>query len=492
MKYSIYLNNLPSILNLLKPDDVVFIKDGTYTNIVININVIGENNKRILIRAENFNKVFINGQSSMIFITGKYITFGNFVFNQGKQIVISGEGNRFTNNIVKMNGQGPLISVYRMKNRIDHNIFSDFANDGVWLEIKRDNNQEDYNLIDHNIFRNRKPGNGNGFETIRIGLSSSSLSNSKTMIVKNLFENCNGELEIISVKSCENIIYKNIIHKSLGTITLRHGNRNIVANNLIDQFFVKETGGIRIIGNNHIIFKNMLKNINGDDTTKSAISINNGIKNDDLRGYVQVTDTKIIENVMINNKFDITLGVKKGSGEPLLPENNIISNNIIFKKSFDPIYSFSSQGYINTTFVGNKYFGYNMGKNFDKNSKLFQPNFQIDNYINNIKEFGTDERIGILDDVYPELTELNIDLMKFYDFTKNKILIDIKNTKQQMNLPTSNIVTIPPLPDEFPILPQSNELTNYENNNFYNKSSILDCNLLIFGIFSFIVFFKNI
>ena len=59
-------------------------------------------------------------------------------------------------------------------------------------------------------------------------------------IMNNLFENCNGEIEMISVKSSENIIYQNTITNCKATITLRHGQGSIIAKNKFLQSNMKK------------------------------------------------------------------------------------------------------------------------------------------------------------------------------------------------------------------------------------------------------------
>ena len=51
------------------------------------------------------------------------------------------------------------------------------------------------------------------------------------MVINNQFINCNGEIEVVSNKSGQNIYYANYMENSEGTITLRHGNGCIVYKN---------------------------------------------------------------------------------------------------------------------------------------------------------------------------------------------------------------------------------------------------------------------
>ena len=85
--------------------------------------------------------------------------------------------------------------------------------------------------IDHNHFGHRPPLRRNGGETIRVGNSWSSMSSSGTLVERNLFDRCDGELEIISSKSSDNVYRQNTLRACAGMLTLRHGNRCLVADN---------------------------------------------------------------------------------------------------------------------------------------------------------------------------------------------------------------------------------------------------------------------
>jgi poly(beta-D-mannuronate) lyase len=211
--YILDFNQLKDIQPELIEGDTVLIKDGTYPDLSLTINNKALLNKRITIKSENFGKVILTGNCK-INIIGNYITFGDFIFKDGgikNSVEIKGLGNRITNcDFSFNNSDGPIIAIHSKNNRIDHCIFHDFTKAGVWVEVIR-TSINDYVLIDHNIFRNRSLGIGNGFETIRIGTSGNSLSDSNSIIYNNLFENCDGELEAISNKSSGNIIYKNTL-----------------------------------------------------------------------------------------------------------------------------------------------------------------------------------------------------------------------------------------------------------------------------------------
>ncbi|HBL43540.1 MAG TPA: hypothetical protein DDZ90_09130, partial [Planctomycetaceae bacterium] len=55
--------------------------------------------------------------------------------------------------------------------------------------------------ITGNHFVDMARGDGNGFEALRIGTSEFSLKSAHCVVAENLFENCDGEIELISNKS---------------------------------------------------------------------------------------------------------------------------------------------------------------------------------------------------------------------------------------------------------------------------------------------------
>ena len=420
MDYLISFYELNNIVSKLKSGDIVVIKDGTYMNQDINISSTADSKNRIYIKAENPDKVILSGKFNMI-ISGSYITLSGFVFENGgipDSIQLMGIGNRITNCKIYLNdSNGPVVSIYNKKNRIDHCIFENFDKEGVWIEVKR-NTEMNYALIDHNIFKNRAQGNGNGYETIRIGLSSNSLTNSRTIVMSNMFENCDGELEIISSKSSENIIYNNIIKNSKGSITLRHGDRTIVSKNKFIQNGISDTHGIRIMGEDHIIYDNLIKDVNGG----SAISITNGIQNTPINGYAQVKKLKVAKNVLINNNNDFLIGIPK-SGGTLTPIYSQIIDNIVYKNNNNSIFSYDGYGSTDMYYNNNYFYGYDIGKSpFTYNVLLDPKNFDIS--IINEDNYGTNDFLGPLYNVDPKYSEINIELNHNYHKIKSEILTD--------------------------------------------------------------------
>lgn len=119
-----------------------------------------------------------------------------------------------------------------------------------------------YDVIEYNYFHDIGPRVTNGLEAIRLGLSSTSLGSGYITVQYNLFDGFNGEDEVISVKSSDNIIRNNTIRRSYGGIVSRHGNRNsFYGNHLIGDGVTPGSSGFRIYGNDHKIYNNYMEGL---------------------------------------------------------------------------------------------------------------------------------------------------------------------------------------------------------------------------------------
>jgi poly(beta-D-mannuronate) lyase len=415
--YNINLSELNSLMPKLFPGDIIIIEDGIFSDVNLNLTCKGELRNKITIKSKNPGKLIITGKSKII-ISGNYTTLANIIFKDGgliNGIDISGIGNRLTGcDISFNNSDGPVILLKGIKNRIDHCILQNFSNAGVWLCLQRDINIIDYCIIDHNIFRNRAKGNGNGFETIRLGTSGSSLTNSRTIVRDNLFEKCDGEIEIISSKSCENIIYRNTVLESLGSITLRHGNRCILSKNKILQNYKNESGGLRVAaGEEHIIFDNLM-----EKTINSSINLNSGTNSGIFN--LPIINNQITKNISINCLTDYSIGSDKFF---IQPDNCIYSYNTTYKTTDDPVFNIN-QNVTNIFYENNQYYAKNIGENRNNGEILSDPiNFDISKI--NYDLYGYNDNIGTDWNNLPENTEIGIDFEVYYNKLKGQIISEL-------------------------------------------------------------------
>ncbi len=217
------------------------------------------------------------------------------------------------------------LNIYGTNNRIDHCYFVGKRNKGatlvVWVAKSVGVHQ-----IDHNHFGQRPELGRNGGETIRIGTSDVSELNSRTIVEENYFEGCNGEGEVISNKSCENIYRQNVFDRCRGTLTLRHGHRCVVDGNVFLGRKESRTGGVRIIGGDHRVTNNYFESLRGD-AERAAVCFMNGIPDSPLNGYAPVRNALVAHNTFIDCKVSMEFGVRASEKISVNPANCRISHN---------------------------------------------------------------------------------------------------------------------------------------------------------------------
>lgn len=414
MEYSISILNIRSILGKLKPGDKVLLEDGIHKDLSIKIDCEGAVKNRITIKAKNPGKVILTGKLK-INLCGSYTTLANIVMKDGgieNSIEIRGRGNRLCGCDISLNNSnGPVLYIYPKFNRIDHCYFHDYSKSDRWIQKDPKSKSEDFILIDHNIIKNRKEGTGNGFETIQLRNEDNKIK-SKSIILQNFFEKCDGEIEMISVKSSDNIIANNTINSCKATITLRSGFSNYVVNNKFLQNKVEESGGIRVTGENHVIKNNLFKEIKGGNSTGCVISVINGKTSSPP--YQQVKNLQIVNNVFLDNECELGLGIGKGN---LRPTNITFSNNILYKTSKDEVFSKKSSQCDNLVFNNNQYYASNIGEN-PKNFGVLENPSKFNKSSINENMYGNTEKCGILWDVEPETLDINVELDEYYEQLK--------------------------------------------------------------------------
>lgn len=418
MKYEVNLSDISSVMNFLKPGDTVFLLDEVISNLNIKITSIGELLKRITIQPINPGKVIVTGKISLT-VSGKYTTIANIIFKNGgnsKSIILEGYGNRLTGCDINLDhSDGPIIMVRPKNNRIDHCYFHDFTKAKRWIQKDSQSTSADFFLFDHNLVKNRKEGNSNGFETIQLRNDNNKIE-SNSIISQNYFYNCNGELEMISVKSSGNIVSNNTIDKCKGTITLRSGYNNLIVNNKFIQSNLKDAGGIRITGEGHIIKSNLFYNIQNGNTNGTALSIINGTTKKPT--YQQVKNLTILNNLFLENECDIVLGINRYD---LIPDHIKFTGNVVYKTNNNPVFSKKGSKCDNVFFTNNRFFVNNMGKAPDNiGEKEDFKSFDISSI--NTDLYGVFENYGLNWNIPVEDTEINIEIDELYSTLKLSLI----------------------------------------------------------------------
>jgi len=281
----------------------------------------GTENDSIVLSVETKGKVILSGNSNLR-ISGSFLKVEGLVFKDGftpTNAVISFRENRdeMANNsrltecvIDNFNNperhvQDYWVTIFGKNNRIDHNHIEGKKNLGVTMIVGLDTkgSVENHHRIDHNYFGPRPTFGNNGGETLRIGTSHTALENSNTVVESNYFDRCNGEHEIISNKSCQNIFKYNTFFECTGTLTMRHGNETLVDGNV------------------------------------GAFVMMNGVPNSPPNRYVPVIDSKVNNNTFINCDH-IQLCAGSDTERSQAPLNSEIAGNIFYHKNKTNLFTF--------------------------------------------------------------------------------------------------------------------------------------------------------
>lgn len=346
-EYRVALTDVAATLSTAQPGDKIVITDGEYRDAELKWRGTGTPSKPILIQAATPGGVRIGGSSSLR-IAGEWLeicgldfrdgcpTGGSVVeFRSGKEVA---NDCRLTQCVIE--GYNPArrdeafsyVLLYGRRNRVDHCSFMGRLNLGVTLIVmlNEGRSQQNFHRIDHNHFGPRPVYGSNGAETIRVGTSQQAYTASNTIIEQNLFERCNGEVEVVSIKSSDNIIRGNIFWESQGVLALRHGDRNTAQENLFIGNGVRNTGGIRIINAGHKVSRNTMVGIAGGRFF-SALAVMNAVPNSLPNRYCLVENVAIEDNTFIDCP-NIEFGTGKDLERTLAPERVTFARNTIVNK----------------------------------------------------------------------------------------------------------------------------------------------------------------
>ena len=328
------------------PGDVLVIADGTYRDQVLEWRGKGNEERPILVRAATPGKVVFSGQSSLL-IEGEHLIVEGLLFTDGhapKKEAISVSGHHNTLRHCAVSSYNPPASssqsggeredkwlTLRGRNhRVEYCTFHNKTSPSVTVTIWRKKGETDRHTLYRNHFHTRPKGaTPNGYETIRIGTSDTTGGDSQCVIEGNRFFACDGEMEIVSVKSDNNLISDNSFVECAGTITLRHGDGSTVSRNVIAGKLKKETGGIRVYGARHQVLDNVVIGTTGRG--HGAIALMCGEKDPRPSGYQPVVGAIVRGNLLVANKgpaIELAAGFDEAD-RPVLPQQSLVDANTL-------------------------------------------------------------------------------------------------------------------------------------------------------------------
>ena len=258
--------------------DRIELAGGSYTlSDTVEVEGAGTATTPIVITAAAGARPEIRGSGTLEF-NGAYTSIDGLTFTNGDTIRVTATAHHvnFTRNTFRL-AKSALnwLQIAGDDAVVDHNQFTGKSTAGVFLQIvgAGSSDMAERVWVHHNYFADHSFNGSNGGEAIRIGVSARQKAVAKAVIEDNLLERCNGDQEAISVKASGNIIRRNTIRDSKGTITLRHGNGNLVEGNLL----IGGTTGIRVFGNDHTVINNVVQ----DSTRNRLIEVRGGDLRDD-------------------------------------------------------------------------------------------------------------------------------------------------------------------------------------------------------------------
>lgn len=346
---------LEEAIKLAAPGQEIVLKNGIWKDTEINFKGEGTEESPIVLRAQEAGKVFLEGASN-ISLSGKYLEVKDLVFRNGytpsgaviefktgkKELAYH---SRVTNCVVDHFSNPERyetdywVAIYGKHNRFDHNSLIGKGNRGVTLAVRlnTEESRDNHHIIENNYFGGRQNLASNGGETLRIGTSHYSRTYSNTIVRNNYFEECDGELEIISNKSCGNVFSNNVFYRSKGTLTMRHGHHTTVENNYFIGDRKANTGGIRVINENQTVKNNYLYGLTGH-RFRGALVVMNGVPNSPINRYNQVIDSNIEGNLLIDCDH-VQLCAGSDEERSAIPQNTVFAKNLFLSNTTDRLFT---------------------------------------------------------------------------------------------------------------------------------------------------------
>lgn len=366
------MQELNKAISHATPGAEIVLANGVWQDVQIKFFGMGTEKAPITLRAETPGEVILQGQSDLklggefLVVDGLYFTKGASPSRSVIQFYINNDTlanhSRVTHCVIEdfnksQRDKQDLWVVFKGRyNQLDHCYLAGKSNRGPTIRVDIAGNEsiKNYHKINHNHFGPRPPKGGPSAETIQIGNSGTSMSPSHTLVADNLFDRCNGEVEVISSKTNFNEFRNNVFYKSEGSLVTRHGNYCTVDGNyFIGDDDSPQVGGIRLIGTGHWVTNNYFYNLRGE-IFRGPLAIMNGIPRPAVNRYFQVTDVVVAYNTWVNCTSPWQIGVGSNVDQAAVlppseirsetPIRTLIANNIIYNTEGDemPILRYDS------------------------------------------------------------------------------------------------------------------------------------------------------
>ncbi len=363
------ISELNTAIDAVVPGDTIEMEDGTWSDHDIIFDANGTASANITLRAKNPGQVIISGVTDFR-IGGDYLIVSGLVFencttDQSNLIAFRrtssdlANHSRLTDCVIKdcnppsTTTDYKWVGIFGTHNEVDHCYFENKNHEGptvvVWTTTI-----EGHHTIHHNYFGTSPEGDGNGWETIRVGTSSFAQNDGFNTVEHNYFYQRDGEIEIISGKSSNCTYNYNIFRACKGGLTLRHGTDCTVTGNIFIGEDKSGTYGIRTVDRDHVVTNNYMEGLNhGGSSYRHPLTLMGGETNNAANGYQHNINNVLAYNTILNCTRGIMLDPDSDHDVP--PEDAKIVNNVVSITGQAPVV-YGSSTPVNPTFEGNYFY----------------------------------------------------------------------------------------------------------------------------------------
>jgi poly(beta-D-mannuronate) lyase len=304
------ISALQSAINSANPGDILTLANGSYSG-SLSINRAGTASAPITITPDTIGGATLSGTGSISFgANASYVTLRGFrlTFSGAVTTAVGSDHCRISRNHFQRSGGSQHVFLYGFDHEVDYNRFQDRVNSPtVTIDKNLSSSWPTHNntsriYLHHNHFLRSSNSASNGGESIQTW-------GGFTRAEFNLFEETNGDPEVISSKASDCIYRYNTFRTiTRGQLTLRYARRCTVEGN-----FFFNTPGTRVYGDNHKIRNNYHEN--------APLNLGDG-----KSGYLPIQNTEISFNTLVNS------AVTRSTGDTP-PTSTRFANNIIQNSS---------------------------------------------------------------------------------------------------------------------------------------------------------------
>lgn len=337
---------LAGIIAQAKPGDTVVIDDGTITtDAPIEIAIAGTPEAPITIKAANRGRVVVAGKAGLLLKQAQHVVIDGLRFTHDNahpaiRLVdcahVRVRGCTFALNDRTHPRQNWLHITGGESHHhvIEYNLFDGKRAAGAYVAIDGSEDspyQHSRNdRIAHNHFRGIEADGDKprqGARAIRLGWSALAESDGETLVEFNLFEDCMGDDELITVRSSAQLIRYNTFRRCAGYVALRLGKNNAVEGNFFLGDEKPHSGGIIVFGDDARVYNNYLERLGAP-----ALLVPNG-HDGQKPGRVArppARRAKIVHNTFVNGRANaLDIGTTNAGQWKDPPSDVEIANNIL-------------------------------------------------------------------------------------------------------------------------------------------------------------------